>query len=632
MVLSIYYLYTLYFIGAASVLNNDENEKPWIQSMNSTKITRGALIFLVTSLLLILVGCGGGGGNAPSSPSGSSFGGSGGSDNTGATGSTSLTIAEVNGTVGSLLNPSSSILKSRSSVSRSFSILDKSSSLPLNGVQVEMCATSIDDLNGDGKPDESGTRRPYLKLGDALSNSRGEYSIKILSKNVSSLGLLSKTTNIVSLASLYTSTHLVTLKIKRSNSVDSQIDFHPAYNQKVLGGDEDSLNLRINATIDEAKKGVKLEVFSEKELNDWDERLENFRESYRVNPESFQWDPTAVVREELSERLVIQSIDQDKDGSLDPTPVTVFDRPEIGANFQPNIALNSENVGKIVRIFEIDGDGDSFFGGGEDNVSGEFFGGDVNSPPIASGIDLFSEGILTDKAEVANFDTRAPNIRFVSPEPQFPATQVSGDLKIEVRFSDETAYNLKTLKITSDEEIEFLRPGRFTLKPNIDFAQDYFLKKSDFETGEGVATFTLQNVLFAFGPRSHRLFARIEDFAGNESKTEVSFVVNAAPEFASDTPRSLTVSEGLSLFTTVIKIFDVDPMDIVLSSPSGAVLPDIFLSTSAEDSSVKTDKLYQLEPQSQASTSFVTFALNIDRKSTRLNSSHSQQSRMPSSA
>ena len=195
MVLSIYYLYTLYFIGAASVLNNDENEKPWIQSMNSTKITRGALIFLVTSLLLILVGCGGGGGNAPSSPSGSSFGGSGGSDNTGATGSTSLTIAEVNGTVGSLLNPSSSILKSRSSVSRSFSILDKSSSLPLNGVQVEMWATSIDDLNGDGKPDESGTRRPYLKLGDALSNSRGEYSIKILSKNVSSLGLLSKTTN-----------------------------------------------------------------------------------------------------------------------------------------------------------------------------------------------------------------------------------------------------------------------------------------------------------------------------------------------------------------------------------------------------------------------------------------------------
>ena len=55
----------------------------------------------------------------------------------------------------------------------------------------------------------------------------------------------------------------------------------------------------------------------------------------------------------------------------------------------------------------------------------------------------------------------------------------------------------------------------------------------------------------------------------------------------------------------------MDPMDIVLSSPSGAVLPDIFLSTSAEDSSVKTDKLYQLEPQSQASTSFVTFALNI---------------------
>jgi len=529
----------------------------------------------------------------------------------------------VNGTVGVPQSTSQSILRNLSRVSKVVSNVDlqRQTNSPLSGVTVELWAVRDEGDIGEVE---------YLKLGQALTGADGKYQISILgtvntqlpslSKTscVTSPPSLSKTICVTSLASLYISTHLVKIKLKRPNfspPIDKSITFRPSVNNKILGEADSSVDLTIDASIDvQQGQNLKVEVISTRELEEWDRRLSGFRTDFAQNPGSFDWNPNEWIPQDLSERLVIQEqVDLDGNGDLDETqPLVVFDKPQI-QNLAPVIRKKSgsDTFGKIVRIFEMDADGDSAFGEGADLVSASIFGGDSSRGQLSSFVDLFSEGEVLSSQAVAALDVTSPVVQFIIPLPQNPPAEVSGDLNIRLEYSDETAIDLSSLKVWLNEKIEFLNPLRFTLAPGADFAQQFFQKERDSLTGKGVGTFTLENVIFALGPRSHTLFASIKDFAGNLSQAQVTFVVNAAPEFETNTPRVFPVSEGIQLSTTRIQIFDVDRMDVELISLSGSLPPNIFLTTSTASGSPRTNKLFKLDPVSGITSSEIEVFLNV---------------------
>ena len=574
--------------------------------MTRSRTSYGAFFLGFLVLLLFLQGCGGGGGSAPSGSAGTSP-----TPGTGTPSQSTAIVAEVEGEIGVPQTTNQSLLKSQSRVSRAVSTvsLGRQNKAPLSGVSVELWAVRTEAGIGEVE---------YLQLGSATTDTAGKYNLKILNSAESRLLSLSKTDYVTSVAALYTSTHRVKLKLKRPLStppINKSLSFRPSVNQKILGDAVSSVDLRIDASLDLAQdQNLKLEIQNKKELEEWNELLSEYRTNFSTNPSGFDWNPNEWEAKDLSERIVVQEqVDSNSNGLADETePLVVFDKPQI-VNKQPTVRKKnpSDPFGKIVRIFEVDADGNSSFGEGSDLVSAQIFGADSARGQVSSFVDLFSEGEVLSEEIVSTLDTTPPVLEFLNPIPRTPPSEASGDLEIRLRFSDETAFDLSSLKVWANEKIEFLKPVRFTLASGSDFAQEFFTKERDSSTGSGLASFLLQNVIFALGPRTHTLFASIQDFAGNQTQAEVTFVVNAAPEFASNTPRVFTVSEGTQVTTTRIQIFDVDRIDVQLISLSGSLSSNIFLTTSTDTQAIQTDRLFKLNPNSSGSSNLVTFYLNV---------------------
>jgi len=577
------------------------------------KITPFRILPLATLLFLGLQGCGGGGGG-----SGGGVPITGGTTATpgGSTAQSVGTVAEVQGNVGFPLGSSSSV--SRNSVSRTQKTvqrvsLQEGNKSPLQNVAVKLYAVRDDPGLGEVS---------YLLLGEGVSNQAGNYSVRILETATQNLLSLSKTNYVTSLEALYTSTHRIKVTFSRRSlggvpAIEKSLSFRPAVNNRVLGNTSEKVNLTVNADIDfSADQNLKLEVHATKELEEWEGRLKSFREDFLVNSSGFDWNPNDWKAGQLAERLVIQE-DVDLDGNgfadADEGPLVVFEKPQIKADFQPKV--RKKNAGDaygtdVVSIIEVDGDGNGTFNEGADQVSSRVFGGE-SGRKISSFVDLFGEGALLAETVVASLDITPPTLTIVSPLPATPPTEVSGDMSIILTYSDDTAFDLSSLKVWFNEKVEFLSPVRFTLAPGANFAnQANFTKDFDSQGGFGIAKFTLINVIFALGPRSHTLFASIKDFAGTTSTAISTFVVNAAPEFDSNNPRIVEVSEGTQVFTTALRIFDVDPLDIQLGLLGGGSLPaTIFLT--AEGFESPSSFIHEMNPKSSAPTGEVTVYLNV---------------------
>jgi hypothetical protein len=576
---------------------------------------------LLTALLLLgLQGCGGGGGGSGGSApvTGGITTAPGGSTATGGSTAQSVgTVAEVRGNIGFPLGTSASIQKRgisiRSGVLRTIQEVDlrEGGKSPLQNVAVKLYAVRDDPKLGEIS---------YLLLGEGISNQAGNYSVRILETTVQNLLSLSKTSYITSLESLYISTHRIKFSFLRPSfggipNLEKSMSFRPSVNTRALGNTASITDLTVNANIDFGKnQNLKLEVHATKELEEWEDRLKGFQEDFLADASSFDWNPNDWKPEQLAERLVIQEdVDLDGNGLTDDDegPLIVFEKPQIRANFQPKVKPKvGETFGtEAISIIEVDGDGNGTFNEGADQVSSRIFGGESDRK-ISSFVDLFGEGALLAETIVASLDVTAPQLTFVSPLPATPPTEVSGDMSIVLTYSDDTAFDLSSLKVWFNEKVEFLRPVRFTLAPGSNFAQQpSFSKDFDSQGGFGIARFTLDNVIFALGPRSHTLFASIKDFAGTTATAISTFVVNAAPEFDATNPRIFEVSEGTQISTTAIRIFDVDPLDIQLGILGGESLEStIFLTAEGFE---KTDSISRMDPKSSAPTGEVTVFLNV---------------------
>ncbi len=552
------------------------------------------------TLSLFLTGCGGGGGGASSGGVFTPPAQNGGSTPPAITppSSPSPNIATViQGSIGFPTDTNNSI--SRLNLSRIHFALAKvdltqKQRNPLSSVTVQLWATRDD---GDGL----GQKR-LLLLDDTITDSLGEYQLQILESKFDELSDKSNG-SVNSVESLYQSNtyrlEIVMTRpaINRVPPIDKKIYFRPSHNDRPIGGSNKKPDLTVNALIDfNNDSNLSLEVANTQELEEWESKLETLAAE---NPSD--WNPRDWKPEQLAERLVLkENVDIDGNGIPDETaPLVLFEKPIIENNI-PKI----ENR-QIVRVFELDADNDGKFAESDDLVSASIFGGDANSEAKVAGfVDLESDGNFNDPESLKRLDETPPFIEFVTPVMD---DTVIDNLDIKVRFCDcegfdengqvtnvGLGYDISTLKVWFNKRVEFLNPSRFSLLPRSDIAQPYFSKISDGGTS-GTASFTLQNVNFAFGldEFEHSILASIQDFAGNELTTSVNFVINGPPQIQA--ANEYTVSEGETTFTTSISIRDVDPLDISIRMISGAPVPPwIYLTSSA--TTIQGSTLPELAP------------------------------------